>query len=104
MRGCIHHTFWYRDGDMGFVLQDAVMKMNHSFTPNVHTVNNKEKNWKALKIVASRDIKAGEELCSNYSFGSKQNAGWFTELVEEYDPERLQLEYDLKISPKETPC
>lgn len=58
----LHRTMHYMEGNLLIFLRDGTEAMNHSFEPNSICILDKEGNWKNLKSVAKRLIKAGEEI------------------------------------------
>jgi SET domain-containing protein len=69
---CLYDDHHYYVPEYGFKIMDMVIYLNHSSTPNVHSINDGE------YFEAIRDINAGEELLVNY--GSIVDSG-----VEDYD-------------------
>ncbi len=63
-----HYEFiWNEKTGEDAIVMGYGMVYNHSFEPNIEFYPNYEK--KTMVFVALRDIKKGEELCSNYQQG-----------------------------------
>lgn len=56
----LHETMHYIEGSTLIYLRDGTHSMNHSFEPNSRYLTSEDGDWKKLKSVAIRDIKAGE--------------------------------------------
>ena len=82
---------YYHDGEVILVLRDGAGVVNHSFEPNSEVVYNKEKKCDLLKSVARRDIKAGEEICEDYSNFPKLSNNWAEKFLRRYVPSRLEF-------------
>jgi hypothetical protein len=97
-------TMNYEDGNVFIYLRDGTQVMNHSDEPNSQVVYNEEGDYRQLRSIAIRDIKAGEELTENYAHYTKSRNNWVEEVFREYLPSRLEFERDFKIrSTKEIP-
>lgn len=96
------YSMYYHDGDVLMILRDGCGVVNHSNKPNSKLVLNPEGDWKKLKSVALRDIKAGEEILENYSLYSKKNVEWIEEVYRQYLPERIEFETVANIQKEES--
>lgn len=62
LQDLLMYSMYYNDGDVLVMLRDGCGVVNHSEQPNSKVVFNPEGDWRQLKSVAIRDIKAGEEI------------------------------------------
>ena len=89
----LYGGFYYEDGDVYVGLRDGGQYTNHSdddFTSQI--IYDPSKDFKKITSVATRDIKAGEEITESYMNYLSNKAEWVTELQIKYNPEGVRIE------------
>lgn len=67
---------YYEEGDKLIHLRDGSGVLNHEFDCNSQMIPNPENNHDKLVSVATRDIKAGEEIVEDYGNYVKSTNNW----------------------------
>lgn len=93
----LQYTMNYEDGEQLLFCGDGSGVLNHSDNYNSQIVYNPENDYKKLRSVATRDIKAGEEITESYAFYPKMRQNWVEDIFRRYIPSRIEFEVTFKI-------
>ena len=91
IRLIFHSAVYLPSCDLVVNYRDGTQFTNHSADSNSQTVFPTAHDHRQLKIVSTRPIPKGEEICEDY-FNLIHQTGWLTDLMEKHNPDRLAFE------------
>lgn len=91
LNGGMHYKF----DDTWVAFFDGSQYINHSLAPNSQIVYPQSQNYRDLKAITLRDIRAGKEIIEDYSNYCCLNSKWLGAVMEKYKSPRLEFEAEL---------
>lgn len=80
---------YFKCNDTWVAFYDGSDYINHSLNPNSQIVYPESKDYRDLKAITLRDIKAGEEIVEDYSNYPVTESKWLGAFMEKYQSGRL---------------
>ena len=95
IRDILNGGMHYKFNDTWVAFFDGSQYINHSLTPNSQIIYPESQDYRELKAITLRDIKAGEEIVEDYSNYCSLNSKWLGAVMEKYNGPRLEFEAEL---------
>jgi SET domain-containing protein len=95
IRSIFHGGMYFKCNDTWVAFFDGSEYINHSLSPNSQIVYPESMDYRDLKAITLKDVKAGEEIVEDYSNYCCLDSKWLGSYMQKYKATRLEFEAGL---------